>query len=190
MTETAECTCPLSKIVELFNHPPRIDNPHQVTAAQVDTYSRTEINALLASVGVAPAGSVMAFGMSSAPTGWLPCDGTEVSRTDYAVLFSAVGETYGAGDGSSTFNLPDLRGEFVRGWDNERGVDAGRVMGSWQEDEFKSHTHTVFFNNAAGTGDGDPKPQNIPGSQDVSTDATGGTETRPRNVALLYCIKA
>lgn len=67
---------------------------------------------------VTPAGSIMAFAASSAPTGWLICDGSAVSRTTYATLFGVVGTTWGAGDGSTTFNVPDLRGQFLRGFDS------------------------------------------------------------------------
>ena len=74
-----------------------------------------------------PAGSVTAFAGSSAPTGWLLCAGQAVSRTTYAALFAAIGTTYGSGDGSTTFNLPDLRGRVPAGLDNMGGTDAGRL---------------------------------------------------------------
>ena len=60
------------------------------------------------------------------PSGYLKCNGAAVSRTTYADLFAEIGTAFGAGDGSSTFNVPDFRGEFVRGWDDSRGVDSGR----------------------------------------------------------------
>jgi microcystin-dependent protein len=66
----------------------------------------------------APPGAIMAFAASSAPTGWLVCDGSAVSRTSYAALFAVLSTTWGAGDGSTTFNLPDLRGQFLRGYDS------------------------------------------------------------------------
>lgn len=66
------------------------------------------------------------------PSGWLPADGRLVSRSLYASLFAAIGTTYGAGDGSTNFALPDLRGEFLRGWDDGRGVDASRGLGTPQ----------------------------------------------------------
>jgi microcystin-dependent protein len=140
-----------------------------------------------AAVNVAtPAGAVMAFAMNAAPDGWLKCNGAAISRTTYAKLYLAIGTTFGAGDGSTTFNLPDLRGEFVRGWDDARGVDASRGFGSAQADMFKSHTHdipagTSTFQTAAGS-------VWVNGSA-KQTGATGGSETRPRNIALLYCIK-
>ena len=68
-------------------------------------------------------GTVAFFARSSAPTGWLKCNGAAVSRTDYEDLFDSIGTTYGSGDGSTTFNLPDLRGEFLRCWDDGRGID-------------------------------------------------------------------
>ncbi len=79
-----------------------------------------------------PAGMVNYFANVTAPNGYLECNGQAVNRTQYAELFTAIGVVYGAGDGTTTFNLPELRGEFVRGWDNGRGVDAGRAIGTWQ----------------------------------------------------------
>ena len=95
--------------------------------------------------GIGQVGTVLAFAMESAPSGWLKCNGAAISRTTYSALFTAIGTTFGAGDGSTTFNVPDLRGEFVRGWDDARAVDTGRVFGSAQADELKSHTHVYVF---------------------------------------------
>lgn len=81
----------------------------------------------------APAGTVMYFAGQAAPNGWLKANGAAVSRTVYADLYAAIGTTYGEGDGSTTFNLPDLRGEFVRGFDDGRQVDIGRALGTWQK---------------------------------------------------------
>lgn len=133
-----------------------------------------------------PAGAVFAFAMNAAPAGYLECNGAAVSRATYAALFAAIGTTHGAGDGATTFNLPDLRGEFIRGWDDGRGVDPGRAFGSAQGDALKAHTHTV----SGGTGGGAQLEAGSGGtSASVNTGSTGGTETRPRNVALLYAIK-
>lgn len=88
-----------------------------------------------------PSGAINAYAGATAPSGWLLCDGEEVSRASYADLFNVIGETYGAGDGSTTFNLPDLRGEFVRGLDNGRGIDAGRTLGSDQGSQYGQHSH-------------------------------------------------
>ena len=138
--------------------------------------------------GMIPSGAVMYFAGQTAPTGWLKANGAAVSRSTYAALFAAIGTTYGAGDGRSTFNLPDLRGEFVRGWDDGRGVDNGRVFGSAQADEFKAHTHGGVPQRA---GDRDRGGEVSWFSIDGigQTEAAGGSETRPRNIALLACIK-
>lgn len=108
---------------------------------------------------VQPAGMISFFANSSPPSGWLRCDGSAVSRTTYSDLFAAIGTLYGAGDGSTTFNIPDLRGEFIRVFDAGRGVDAGRAFGSAQAQSVESRTHAP------------------------------PAETGLRNVALLACIK-
>lgn len=196
-----------------------------------------------------PAGAVMAFARSTAPAGWLKANGTAVSRTTYAALFAAIGTTFGAGDGSTTFNLPDLRGEFLRGWDDARGIDSGRAFGTLQTDDLKSHTHTAStgadahthtwsgttsnagdhnhhsgrvhtatevsaygdttiaarasaggaggsFTAAANTSTAGAHTHTVSGTTSsdshthtVTVNAAGGAETRPRNRALLYCIK-
>ncbi|QPB08629.1 tail protein [Burkholderia phage Mica] len=81
----------------------------------------------------APAGMVMYFAGSAAPAGWLKANGAAISRTAYGALFARIGTTYGAGDGANTFNLPDLRGEFLRGFDDGRGIDPSRAFGSMQD---------------------------------------------------------
>ena len=90
-----------------------------------------------------PTGSVHMMATTTAPSGYLKCNGAAVSRTTYADLFAIIGTTHGEGDGSSTFNVPDLRGEFVRGWDDGRGVDSGRSFASAQGDQNKQHNHSV-----------------------------------------------
>lgn len=133
-------------------------------------------------------GSVSAFAMPTAPEGWLVCDGAAISRTEYADLFAAIGTVWGAGDEISTFNLPDLRGEFVRGFDAGRDVDVGRVFGSAQSDELKAHSHTTgqaFYGTGGSTSSAIGEANLI-----TETEATGGIETRPRNVAMTYAIKA
>lgn len=158
-------------------------------------------------------GEIKTFAMVTPPTGFVKANGAALSRTTYAALFAAIGTTWGAGDGSTTFNVPDLRGEFERGWDDGRGVDAGRVFASFQDDSFRSHTHTGgaladgYHNHAIGaalSGAGPGMIARYSGSvsgttfytanngqhtHDLSINATGGTETRPRNKALLKCIR-
>lgn len=90
-----------------------------------------------------PPGQMAPFAMTTAPTGWLKANGAAVSRTTYAALFAAIGTTWGVGNGSTTFNLPDWRGKFVRGYDDGRGVDVDRVFGEAQADLIKSHDHTA-----------------------------------------------
>ncbi len=135
------------------------------------------------------AGAVVFFAMSSTPPGWLRANGAAVSRTAYAALFSAIGTTFGAGDGATTFNLPDLRGEFARGWDDARGVDAARALGSAQSDGFKSHTHTVVATVTGAAMTPTSGAYNCLSAAGQEAYATGGTETRPRNIALLACVK-
>lgn len=163
--------------------------------------------------GMVPSGAVLYFAGRTAPAGWLKANGAAVSRTTYAALFAAIGTTYGAGDGSTTFNLPDLRGEFMRGWDDGRGIDRGRAFGSAQGDAIRnitgsidsgSHQGRQLFDEAAATGalaisrrqwknwtadisDGG----NIPAAFDFDASRVVPTasENRPRNIALLACIK-
>jgi phage-related tail fiber protein len=144
-----------------------------------------------------PTGQIIYVATSSAPTGYLKANGAAVSRTTYATLFAAIGTTFGVGDGSTTFNVPDLRGEFVRGWDDSRGIDSARTFGSAQADDFKSHQHNIFGqdNSAIPNGDGSNELANVENSGSGAayfsrtSSAAGGTETRPRNIALLACIK-
>jgi len=104
-----------------------------------------------------PAGFVMAFAHATIPSGWLECNGAAISRTTYADLFSTIGTYYGTGDGSSTFNIPDLRGQFIRGWDHGAGNDpdaasrtdrgdstTGDNVGTKQTDEKKEHRHRLM----------------------------------------------
>jgi microcystin-dependent protein len=110
---------------------------------------------------------------------------------------SYIQSLWGLGNGSTTFNLPDLRGEFMRGWDDGRGVDTGRAFGSAQADQFKAHTHTPLNGNSFMTNTtlGAEGLFNFGSGAAVytgivsTTSSVGGTETRPRNIALLACIK-
>ena len=164
-------------------------------------------------LGMVPSGTVLYFAGQTAPAGWLKANGAAVSRTAYAALFAAIGTTYGAGDGRSTFNLPDLRGEFIRGWDDGRGVDSPRPMGSAQVDAVRQHYHGIGYispNNDDGAfvvrnwttaeqqnlqfinGNGNSAIRTLSASSNLGTtnaiDESAG-ETRPRNVALLAIIK-
>lgn len=169
--------------------PEALDTLNELAAALGDdpNFAAT----VLGQIGAAaPVGAVAAFAASSPPTGWLECDGAAISRTTYDALFAAIGDVFGEGDGSTTFELPDLRGEFIRGWDHGRGVDGGRAFGGSQSDQLKSHTHDLY-----GDGNFDWTSGNRGGVDGSSgpihgtSAATGGSETRPRNVALMFCVK-
>ncbi len=153
-----------------------------------------------------PAGTVLPFVGTTAPDGFLLCDGSQVSRTTYAALFSVIGTNFGSGDGLTTFHLPDLRGKFLRGADSGAGNDldassriacevggsTGDNVGSCQADELKSHKHTTRvrkYSSPGGSaipigGSGTPSP-----TAGEGTGFAGGSETRPKNVAINYIIK-
>jgi len=165
-----------------------------------------------ATIGGVPIGAVFHFAASTAPTGFLKANGAAVSRTTFAALFAITGTTYGSGDGSTTFNLPDLRGEFIRGWADDRAVDTGRAFGSAQaaDTNLLSHTHSTTVTGYAqvsptpagsitygagftqknddGTITSNPNTASLTYTTGGPSPA-GGAETRPRNVALLACIK-
>ncbi|MBP2632152.1 MAG: hypothetical protein H6Q70_2780 [Firmicutes bacterium] len=147
-----------------------------------------------------PVGTVNYFARQFPPEGWLLCDGREVSRDVFADLYNMVGISFGTGDGKTTFNLPDLRGEFIRGLDEGRGIDSDRKFGSVQTDTLKKHNHYFFETNLDPTANGDSTDADVPCCMDTGGMATatsdhrfvsntGDTETHPRNVALLACIK-
>ena len=174
----------------------------------------TEVNVNAQIANATKIGTIITFPVNVTPTGFLECNGTLISRTAYADLFAVIGTTYGAGDGSTTFKIPDLRGEFIRGFDNGRGVDAGRTIGSSQADAYGSHSHTGSTNSTGAhthgyTGNvanqnssidiGFGSSNGVFGaattssagahSHTVTINASGSTETRPRNIAMMYCIK-
>ena len=147
-----------------------------------------------------PAGSVMSFASSTPPSGWVECDGSALSRTTYVALFTAIGTTYGTGDGSTTFNLPDLRGEFLRGWDNGRGVDSGRALGSWQDASKISsniirNTDQGLYIILSNTENTESHTLST-GQSHATLSSVGNTNPartieslRPRNKSVMYCIK-
>ena len=98
-----------------------------------------------------PSGSVFCMAVATVPSGYLECNGAAVSRTTYAALFAVIGTQYGSGNGSSTFNIPDLRGEFIRGFDNGRGVDSGRSIATIQGDDNKGHNHSISLSGTTST---------------------------------------
>ncbi len=129
------------------------------------------------------------------PEGYLLCNGQEVSRTTYKDLFDVIGTTYGSSSGT-TFKVPDLRGEFIRGFDAGRGVDSGRVFGSSQGDMLKSHSHDflIDFLDTPNGNDGWLRfvvnDHYAPYYPSIGYSGNfGGVETRPRNIAMNYIIK-
>ena len=189
-----------------------------------------------------PSGSVFCMAVASVPSGYLECNGQSVSRTTYAALFAIIGTQYGSSSGS-TFKVPDLRGEFVRGFDNGRGADSGRSIGSHQSNNNAQHTHSYSHQHSfsgttstkslrgtvqqiaetfahSGTTSGvfsklgNFTSNNTPALVDATaaggfamnadhnhtysgntsnfsgdTGPSGTTESRPRNVAMMYIIK-
>jgi len=153
----------------------------QLALAELDT-----LKLAVAAAASAFTGHVTMSAAAVVPAGYLECDGLAVSRATYATLFAKIGATFGAGDGATTFNVPDLRGEFVRGWDHGKGIDVGRGFGTFQLDAFKTHTHNVT---AMSPGGGYGAFSNTHGVKAIVSTSTGGVETRPRSVALMYVIK-
>jgi microcystin-dependent protein len=144
---------------------------------------------VLLSPSVAP-GAGVAFWRNTAPPGWLKANGALVSRTTYAALFAAIGTTFGVGDGSTTFALPDVRGKFLRGWDDGRGLDAGRVFGSSQS---PSAIESKVDNNGALVVSNPDTTTVLANDNGFSAGAVSSARSRytlrPDNLAPLYCIK-
>ncbi|MEN0045499.1 MAG: tail fiber protein [Bacteroidota bacterium] len=165
---------------------------------------------------VMPVGAIIPFGGATPPEGWLLCNGKDISRELYADLFAVIGTNWGSDGGNTTFNLPDLRGQFLRGVSTSSSVDpdaafrsarhsggnTGNNVGSYQTDEFKAHRHVSIewkdgakaVNDAIyGLGDftTNGKEQSFHPSQDYinMTGSTGGSETRPKNAYVNFIIK-
>src|SRR5262245_12587947 len=151
-----------------------------------------------------PVGTIITYTSETPPPGFLECDGSQRSRADYAALFAVVGTAFGGGDGALTFNLPDLRARFLRGWahgsplDPHRdfrfpiyfgGINGDRV-GSYQHHDVGPHSHNVNagilnpfggFNSITGG--------NALGFATGFTDNNFGSETRPVNAGVMFAIK-
>ncbi|MDP6922925.1 MAG: tail fiber protein, partial [Lutibacter sp.] len=190
-------------------------NFNLTTALDVDKDGTNETTIEAAIIALAskliPAGTIIMSGRSTAPTGYLLCNGATVSRTTYSDLYTAIGDAFGEGDGSGTFHLPDMRGRFARGVDGGAGNDPDRAsrtasntggntsdsVGSLQADELKSHKHSLNYPNEQDEAQGFPAESfdavwasdrdSASGSDAVGN--TGGNETRPKNVNLNYFIK-
>lgn len=170
-------------------------------AGDATSFNPTSVSVQAKGVSDTPIGGVIPFRGTTVPDGWLECNGQ--STAGYPELAAAVGP-----------NVPDLRGEFIRGWDNGRGLDSGRALGSSQSDAMEAHSHTTTisvsisgsvsvpieqnnlyqgFGFERGHGPGGYYSSSFSGSGSgtgVSTTAGTGNENRPRNIALMYIIKA
>ena len=172
---------------------PVAGNSGQEFAVATATTGNSAVN-LTQLLGYVSSGMVLPFAGSAAPTGWLECNGAAVSRTTFSALFAAIGTLWGIGDGSTTFNLPETRGEFIRGYDHSRGVDSGRAIGVWQDESFGIHAHVYGTRSMSGyagdSGNGGGMTTAATYDEETrNTAPTGGSETRPRNVAMMYIIK-
>ncbi|MFW5799441.1 MAG: phage tail protein [Spirochaetota bacterium] len=153
---------------------------------------------------IIPPGTILTYSAEIPPDGYLICDGSELARDVYSNLFNIIGELYGSGDDVSTFNIPDLRGEFIRGFDNGKGVDVDREIGSYQEGtkhvwiSGNTNNYLYFPRDSVAV-----KPVNYEEVENGSkhrlahetaiTGTASATQTlyksRPRNIALNYIIK-
>lgn len=139
-----------------------------------------DVLSLSSSGNFIPAGLVTTYAGSSAPSGWLLCNGNAVNRVTYSALFNVIGETYGVGDGSTTFNLPDMTSRFTQG---VGGTDAlADVVGSNTTD--LSHTHTVS-NTEVQSGTGATVAADSPTGSALSATY----DNRPEALVLNYIIK-
>lgn len=163
-------------------------------------------------------GSIQMHGAATAPAGWLECDGSAVSRSTYAALFAVISTTWGVGDGSTTFNLPDMRGYAPRGYDHGAGIDPARAFASLQADGFKTHTHvqnahlhaitdpthghqvSIAISGTGGGAGNNTVVVSPTATTNVATgitiqnttavnQSTGGTETVMKNKAVLFIIR-
>ncbi|MBX8532735.1 tail fiber protein [Pseudomonas cichorii] len=180
-------------------------------------YSKEEMDALLKSNNVVPIGMMVPFPKAAIPPGYLEVDGSLQSIAAYPDLAAYLGTSYNkAGDAAGYFRLPESRGEFLRGWDHGRGVDANRALGSSQLDALQNITAVLGLRGgtSAGTGalggasgamsvsfgwggeantitrDANTSARSDTIFFDASTVARTSTETRPRNMAVMWCIKA
>lgn len=168
--------------------PGSLDTLNELAAALGDdpNFSTTVLNLL---AEAAPVGEIIIFPMVTLPTGFIPLEGGTFSRTSYADLFAFLGTDYGAGDGSTTFEVPDYRGVAVRGWDNGRGLDPSRMLGSYQADELKAHTHDYDrgYSQAGSYQNNERFP--LHAHAVTATSSTGGDETRMKNVSARFGIR-
>lgn len=166
-----------------------------VNQGQIDIGALVEeLTALRSST---PVGAILPFPKAEVPAGYLELDGSVQSAAAFPDLAAYLGTTYNTGgEPAGYFRLPDYRGEFLRGWDHGRGVDAGRALGSWQADDNKAHKHSQVEDNSKGVSNTNVGTSAGAGQFAVTTSggsltgSSGGVEARPRNIAVMWCIKA
>lgn len=163
-------------------------------AAPKTELGKHALNWIAADAITTPAGLVCMWTKSSIPTGWLECNGQAVSRATYATLFAVIGTTYGVGDGSTTFNVPDLRSATVRGVGTPtRFADATPVtLNQTIDDKMQTHTHPYNGSDATGNlqGGGGSYPTPHAGLTTGNNSGRTGSETTGKAVGLYYVIKA
>ena len=173
-----------------------------------DSYTKAEVEALIAKASALPVGSIVAFPVDAPPPGFLELDNSVKSSATYPDLSAYLGGKFNKGDeGVGNFRLPEARGEFLRGWDHGRGVDAGRQIGTVQLDAMQRLTGAISAADSTGMGQilngvyggsksGVSKGVNAAADAYTSIDfdnarqARTATENRPRNISVMWCIKA
>ncbi|AJI53465.1 tail fiber protein [Francisella philomiragia] len=146
--------------------------------------TKNELSKEVSNIQAIPVGTVLAFSSNTIPEGFLLCNGASISRVTYANLFNIIGGIHGSGDGSTTFNIPDLRGLFIRG---VGGNSAG--LGAFQNMGIQSHSHTYYVGGSALNGRVGINERWAVQPGSTMTSASGGIETRPVNMAFNYIIK-
>jgi microcystin-dependent protein len=181
------------------------DNPDTLAGMGIkDTYTKTQIEAMIAQASALPVGATVAFPVDKVAPGFLELDGSVKSITVYPDLAAFLGTAFNKGDeGAGNFRLPESRGEFLRGWDHGRGVDVGRDIGTYQAEDFKAHNHPPGNGRPGFQSNEFPSIQTYHGTtsaampsysgeslQMATTGNRGGVETRPRNLSVMWGIKA
>jgi microcystin-dependent protein len=150
------------------------------------------LNNAIAATRPTPVGAIFHMVRSTVPYGYFEANGQAVSRSTYSDLWNYLGQP-NSGNGSTTFNIPDLRGEFIRGWDNGRGVDNGRQLFSAQGSTNLEHTHQVGSRDSTANEGGNYTQEFISvvnsNGPNITTSSSGTNESRPRNIALMPVIK-
>jgi len=188
------------------------DNPETLAGMGIkDSYTKAEVEAMIAQASALPVGATVAFPLDKVAPGFLELDGSVKSIAAYPDLAAFLGTAFNkGGEGAGNFRLPESRGEFLRGWDHGRGVDPGRGIGSWQKGSLQSFDPSnenpavsgLWHNTLSNVGVAEQHgldPHNLTDYGVTNAVFTSGTTpqstgslgvTRPRNLAVMWCIKA